>query len=128
MTIRRDARTLIRDALDLIKDEARWCQTDMARNAKGTGEFAWSIRATQWCALGALTKSETERANADYHARLDASSPIPSQDDSRWTNAFEEADALLAVHIPGGMLLSEFNDHPDTTHEEVIKVFKEALQ
>ncbi len=44
----------LRDAYELIKDEDRWTQGMIARDAHGDQVLPWAPEAVRWCASGAV--------------------------------------------------------------------------
>ena len=100
------ASDVLREARALIADEQRWCKHAEARNADGGGVEFDHPDAARWCAIGAVWRAC-----------------------NTWTR-WEIADYLyLAAERlrPGISGHVTYNDHPDTTHADILALFDEAI-
>jgi hypothetical protein len=87
---------------ELFSDESRWTQRASARDKDGEEVFADSLAAVQWCLVGGLLRCYN-RIGADAQLEL--------------------IEARLAEFCPWS--ITEFNDHPLTTFEQVYALVKE---
>ena len=96
----------LRAARELISDESRWCQKAVARDSDGEAVSVHSPRAVQWCVNGALEKV-VPAGTSVFNTRIRLGECIP-------------ADVLVySIH--------RYNDHPDTTHEDILNWFDSAI-
>jgi len=96
---------------ELLKDPARWCKGEYARDAKGERVSPLSSSACQWCLLGAVRKewpsvSDECRAKEKIRAALCI------------------ANFSLAAII--AQTVFDWNDAPERTHAEVLEVVRKA--
>jgi hypothetical protein len=42
-------------------------------------------------------------------------------------NEYKAITDLVGQHVPGGMALTIYNDHPDTTHEDILNLLDKTL-
>ena len=92
----------LKRALKLI--QKGWTQGTLARDQKGAEVSSSSRSAVQWCALGALT---AYKAADDIEAAQFIRRCIPARYDN---------------------CVSDWNDSPRRTKQEVISVFKKAIK
>lgn len=99
---------ILRAAKELLSDETKWTKEHFAVDANGHGTLEpWSEDSCQWCLWGA-----TAKVNGGYPFETD-----------------EYVDAVVR-EISGGEFTaaSQFNDHPDTTHADVLRVLDLAIE
>lgn len=108
---------LLKRALAKIADRDHWIKHASARDVKGTSVPIHSRKACCFCITGAVERC----APANYDE-----SPL---DAVRW-RAFEALRDAAAQLYPkrGDVSLPTFNDDPHTTHLQVVKVFKQAIE
>lgn len=100
----------LREAYELIKDEERWCQGQMAKTADGFGTDPHSPSAARWCALGALGKKGVTDEEQMVLARVTSA-------------LFPE---MLASTAPGPLAhLVRVNDN--LGHDAVTQAFEKAI-
>lgn len=96
-----DKVTLIKNARDILSDPNQWIKGEML-NENGC------------CIIGALKTADTSYFQVDRY----------------------EAERELQCHLPGGaeafmrgslVPLAQFNDDPETTHQDVLNLFDKAL-
>jgi len=87
-----------KEARNLISDPKRWTKETSARGCYGLTIHPLEKRATCWCSFGAI-----ERVVSDNNQRL--------VHDICW----------LTKYI--GMSYIKYNDLPETTHEDIMKMF-----
>lgn len=91
---------VLKAAKQLISTPERWTAGSYARDKSGVPVLSVSTKAACWCAIGACAAVEPDVL----------------------TGAFE---ALKSV-VPGNSI-SKFNDHPSTTHADVMAAFDRAI-
>ena len=101
---------VLRDARAKIATPEQWSRKSYARDAEGEKISHIMEDACKFCAYGAVY-STWWRYN--FNRRL-------------CNEAMYEALNVLAKHTPGGCVIP-FNDHPDTSHEDVLAVFDAAI-
>ena len=99
-------------ALFLIKDPKNWTKDAEARDENNKAVLTSDPRAVKYCLLGALTKSAHDLK-------------IPRER----KQARITIEKILVNEKPGySQDISIFNDHEETTHEDVICVIQTAIQ
>lgn len=109
-------------ALDLLSDPAKWTKSALAKDAIGKSVQPYEPTATCFCMMGAMERAargilenhQIREFYANEHA-LDA-----------------EVEAQIMVsHVlkarRGIYSIPGFNDHYNTTHDEVVSIMTEAL-
>lgn len=102
---------LLTEAKLLISDKVNWAQGVYAKNEKGLTVDNMDDEATCFCSLGALHRAAVTGI----------------------VNHFIERDAINTLHevIPvrpeGWRSIAAYNDGAGRTHEEVMKVFDDAI-
>ena len=96
---------------ELLSDPSRWTKGHLARGANGSPISHFSKDAVCWCQLGAAQKI---RFTFDLELRPAA---ISSQ--------FIRNDI---ARLFGFSCAIGFNDHPDTTHEMLMKFYDECIK
>lgn len=95
--------SLLTSAREALTDPRRWTKGHMALDKRGYSVYAADPTAVCWCLMGALE--------------------VPA---IGWSEAHQEAYITLVKML--GMGVSEFNDHPNTTHQMVLDVLDQAIQ
>jgi len=109
-------------ALDLLSDPAKWTKSAMAKDAIGKSVQPYEPAAACFCMMGAMERGARgileNHQIRDYYANATA------------LNAEVEAQRMVS-HIlydrRGIFSIPGFNDHSDTTHDEVVSIMTEAL-
>ena len=97
-------------ARDLISTPKKWTKHAFARRSNNRPTTSSSHVATKWCMVGAIQRG----------ARI----VVPEH----WDVVVNETLNVLNEHsaiVKGGN--TYFNDHPDTTHDKVIRVFNDTI-
>ncbi len=101
---------ILQAARDLLSDPKRWTQGIFARRENGSTCSTFAPEAFSFCSRGALIKVRPDDAVFQSYA---------------------EAYAFLEKCVPevyvGTEPVAHWNDHPDTTHAEVLAVFDKAI-
>lgn len=92
---------LTRARARIEKPEA-WTKGAIARTSDDERTLARDPQATCWCALGAIA---AERGGEVHHPAWQA----------------------VQQQLPAGESIGSFNDHPDTTHADVLALFDRAI-
>ena len=104
---------ILRAARERISDPGRWTKNELARERNGVSVPSWDDAACQWCAIGAAW-CEAGAALGALHPAIDA-----------LANAAQE---LFPERIVGiAWRVSTVNDHPETTHADVLRVYDRAI-
>lgn len=104
----------LKEAKALIQDPTKWIQGSMAKNAQGEAVGGVKEGACQFCAIGAIwfvtpgLNYGAEERKAIRYMRAACHAKDPNEDDN---------DKIIM-----------FNDHPKTTHADVMKKFDKAIQ
>lgn len=98
------------EARELIRDEKNWCKKVPARNKKGISVYVDSPEACQFCALGALAK--VAEAN---HGRF--------ENNLIYSMTLDYLSKQLDWRP-----ITDFNDDPKTTHQDILSLFDKAIQ
>ena len=99
----------LRRARDLISDPKKWTKGAMGRKRNGDAVVAddvKSIDVVKWCMSGALRKAANKDDNIYANVYWYCVDSIPTQENES---------------------LHRFNDHPSTTHQDVMSVFDRAI-
>lgn len=114
------AADLLVDARKVIEDEDRWGQHHYATDAVGCECWPGATRAARFCALGAMQYVEAQH--------------VPSVNSAVSNRAREALTVAVDKMPPRGdtfrdaVTVSGFNDHPATTHADVLKLFDVAIE
>lgn len=107
-----NALEVLKAARHLLSDPNRWTKRAYARAADGLDIDATSDMAVSFCAIGAMrhvTGSDSIVDNEEYGEAMVALNG--------------------AVVWPGKLCrTARFNDHPDTTHEDVLALYDRAIE
>lgn len=106
---------IIRNVRELLQDPQRWTKETLARDEQGETRLPESPKATCWCLLGALDSQVSY--TSDRHMDIEQALV------KNIKKLFPRRTSQTAFHLP----ITEFNDHPDTMHEDVLKVLDETL-
>jgi len=101
---------VLKQARELISNEGRWCQGELAETAQGAIVNPSSINAYRWCAEGALCK-------------------VLNIDDIDFNNdSFSLLNLAIKKEFPElkGKVLFHLND--DKGHAAVLKVYDRAIE
>lgn len=90
-------------ARELLSDEKRWTRYDLAHDVDGVEIGPRSENAVCWCVMGAVHKFSPGVAPG-------------------------VGGALNLVHNAVGGPIPEFNDDPETTHADVLRVLDVAIE
>ena len=103
---------ILRRAAELLSEPDRWCRELLAKDAGGNGVPSTSPEARSWCMLGA-----TIRSSAGYHDKALGGA----------VEALGSAVVDLGFSDDRNFVVEQFNDAEDTSHEDVMLVFKHAI-
>ena len=107
--------SVLKHALETLRDPARWTQGEYARNAKGDGlENPKASSAVCFCSQGAILRAP--------HADVAVEYPF-----GRVFHVFYKVYGVVQTVI-GGTNISAWNDAPERTHAEVLAVFEKAIE
>ena len=99
-------------ARDLISTPEAWTKRSFARGKNGRPTAPSASISTQWCMTGAVQRS----------ARA-----VTTRFDARWGVVVNEAIIALTEHPAIKKSIAFFNDHSNTTHDDVMRVFNETI-
>ena len=97
-----ETRAVLLAAADLLEPEGAWCQDQMALDARGKPTIASSPNACRWCASGAIIAVSVRKLQARLNARV----------------AIRESLGVAS--------LTEWNDAPERTQDEVVAALRAA--
>lgn len=103
------------NARKVIEKPENWTKRVLATDSTGKKVYPLSEKAVCFCSIGAV-----ERASGFNYRKIGS---IYNNDCVELLN---RAVVKLKLHSYGHMWL--FNDRPDTKHEDVLKVFDEAIE
>ena len=112
---------LLQKARALIIDPQKWTKIFAARDQHGTPVSPSNKDACQWCAIGAI--SRIRHSNGLEQEKMD-------QAFETLIKCIRYLDGELNgdfTAIEDNYLISEFNDHPHTTHTDVLRVLAFAI-
>jgi len=94
---------------ELLTDESKWCKGSFAKTAYGFETTCNNPDACQWCLLGARYTANLTRGEND--ALIDAVLALyPNR-----CGIYRDTDSLV-----------RFNDHPNTTFDDIKRVLEHA--
>ena len=93
---------ILRSARALIDAPEKWTKWTEARDAAGLGVPCYDKNAVCFCAVGAVVRHPT---NGKTFFAL----------------------RLLREALPTGGYIDEYNDHPETTHADILALFDRAI-
>ena len=102
----------------LISDKDHWTQRFFARNKERMPVSPAGKSACQWCAIGAIIRIR-------YNSKLEYLREAQAY--NALTQSIKDLNLDLGVSKDWD-LIGAFNDHADTTHEDIIKIFDKAIQ
>lgn len=105
-----DIKNYLIQARELIQNEKNWCKLAPARNKSGACTYLDSPEACKFCAIGALAKV-AEANNGRFHNNL--------------------VYSMTLDHLSKQLdwkSITEFNDDPKTTHQDILSLFDKAIQ
>ena len=107
-------RTILKKARETLEDPARWTKGCSARDDTGTAlDASWDPSAVSWCLTGAIWSHSHALYPEDSHlARV---------------TAHDAMHAIRAVTPMEEDRLSEFNDHPNTTHRHILQILDHTI-
>ena len=97
-----------RNLYKLLKERKRWTRGVFARDKQGVSVDEYSKDACSWCITGAIRKSSAWMATT----------PISNKVRKMYPGRLNPLQSDIAA----------FNDHGDTTHEDVLKVIKSVIK
>jgi len=100
----------MKSVLEILKTEKQWTKDVGALNKEGKPTSSIDESAIQWCLVGAVKKLLYQTPAKD----------VPEIPFIMLTNAIKK------LYPDRGSTIGDFNDHPDTTFKDVVKVIKEA--
>lgn len=108
--------TLLREALDTIRDGSNWCRNSAALDGDGISVRPYESQAKRWCASGAVQKA--------FYARF------PKMKDlglvcEEWVTLNETARALFPQFSDAEAAIVMVNDLMG--HDAVIQCFEKAI-
>ena len=101
-------------ALSIITNPDNWTKEAYARNENDEMVLPENPKAVKYCLLGAIRKSAEELYPTEYSLIT--------------TNAEVEITKVLTKHMHNPTSVGCFNDHEETTHEDVIYVIQTAIE
>lgn len=101
-----------------LADPTAWCKANGAEDREGRMVAAYSKTACAWCLFGALIADSTDKFALDKPAST-ADALVIEAINQRWPERVTEFTGLEEVG---------FNDHPQTTHDDVMAVLDVALE
>ena len=102
---------VLEDVRALLSDRGAWVQGDFAVSKDGTPTPLSCSSACAWCLIGALHK---------------VTQPFNCEDDS---NAYHAIHLAIREETGSGISdIVDFNDHPSTTHADVLRVLDRAIE
>lgn len=111
--------SLIDGSLELLQDPAHWAKGFYGYDARGEQVFANDEQAVCWCLLGAIVKAAKNRGG---ETRPHADGLVTFM----WKYMKDDPRALVKDSNCNVRTLSCFNDHENTTHEDVLELFRKA--
>ena len=99
-----------------IDSPEKWVKDSFARDAKGFPVNSQNPMATCFCMTGALMRVGVEVGGEDF--------PYASVYGDAYQKLFGIANNLSSKRFDG---LARFNDHHLTTHQDVMRVFDQAI-
>ena len=119
------SQTIVDGTLQLLDTKDKWIQADEALDEFGNRVEGYSPVATCWCLDGAFTYIAYQEGFLQEEAdKRDLDFTCPENIMEIWEPIQRELEALLETFLPRGRNYIEFNDHPDTTYQEVIELLK----
>lgn len=124
---------LLAQARELITEPGAWVQGAFARDEKGYAVDSTSPAACAWCTVGALRAvtmaglPASDEDNKVYHARSAIAARGVAVKDMRPAVAWLREAAGLGAVAGGSGGVSDWNDAPSTTHDQVLDVFDRAI-
>lgn len=109
------ARLILIKGKSLIRSSDLWTKGSFARDGNGNTVPLRDDTATCWCARGAIM-----RADFDLGFGVEGDYGIP-----RTSDYYRTAVAFLDEAM--GDVVEEFNDRPETQHEDIMKAFDKAI-
>lgn len=110
---------IIKEARSIIENEKNWTKNLMARTKDGNLVQSYSEEAVCWCMAGALHRAFNKfQLYGEY----------------KGTTIVEEFNNIIKNQntnsngTPIHLNVSAFNDDPDTTHEDVLRVFDRVIE
>lgn len=103
---------LLIEARKLIDSPDKWAKGAYARSAKGRATLVLSKKAVCYCSEGALHK-------------VDSFEPLKQ---FGFLPVSAAAFSLLTASCPNNTNIVDYNDHPNTTHEEIMLVWDKAIE
>lgn len=94
---------ILKKAREILSDSRRWCKHESAVRENGARVDPLSLDACRWCATGALCK-----ASGTY-------------------GSLELMDSIELLEAECCVQVVDFNDLPSTTHEDILRVFDQAI-
>ena len=113
-----DVILVLSNAKKLISVPERWTKVESAKASDGSSVGADSPIACSWCAHGALKK-----ACHDYSGTQEGSNLLFFGEDGLFVKALR----YLRLCSPRSEGVIVFNDNPDTSHSDVLKLYDDAL-
>jgi hypothetical protein len=94
---------IVQAARQTLSDPTKWTKGKLAKNSQGEWTEPTGSEAVCWCFVGAIEKHGLDAQDSVYAVMV---------------------DALERIKLPRmNGSITQFNDHKDTTHSEVLEVF-----
>lgn len=109
----------------VIEPEGTWAKNALAYDEYGHMVDSASPKAVCWCAEGAVEKVITEAAGPE------ATEETLSLDCSEIYTVLRKVISAKNIPTKYGTTLGSvngYNDHPETTHTDILKVFDDAIE
>ena len=98
----------VRSVYKLLKKQERWTRKTFARDDQGVAVDEYSKDACSWCMTGAIRKERAWMATGPITIKVRKMYP-------------RRLKSILSE-------IAAFNDHGDTTHEDVLKVIESVIK
>lgn len=108
---------ILKRAREILSDPLAWCKDTFARDKEGMKVWSGSVRACQFCAIGAIARAakDLDASTSDHHAaELTLEEQVPLH-------------YRQTVSIGKGSVAS-YNDDPRRTHSEILALFDRTIE
>ena len=116
-----DRLEILKKGREILSDASKWTKKQLARGKNNVPCNVNGGKALSYCMDGAIVRAgggASLYGNGENYEARDVLSKIIRRD---YPDRIKYLDA-------GGMLVVEFNDHDDTTYDEAVRVYEEAIK